>query len=137
MKYEVTFAVVDTDEKGNDKKMKPLYLVEAYSPIEAITKATEAIAQFYAENECLSCKKVNYADVFTGEDEEDKFYRVKENIIIIDERTGAEKRTPLVSIFQASDINDAKTRLEVENKKSLADRETVSISETKIIDFIA
>lgn len=134
MKYEVTFLATSTDSRGNAKKIRPLYLVSAYSVIEAVTKASEAISGYYAEYECISCKQVKYEDVVTNN--EDKFYRVKENIITIDERTAEEKRSPLLTIYQASDINAARKYLEIETKGSPVDREVVSISETKIIDYI-
>jgi hypothetical protein len=106
------------------------------SIIEAVTKTTKVVAEDYGEYQDIAAKCVGYDEVYTCDEEEQRYYKVKYNILTIDERTAAEKKTPHICIFQANDLNSAKKKYEEEIKKWLVDVELASISETKIQQYI-
>jgi hypothetical protein len=136
MRYEVNLTVNEINNKGEQQKAKKLYLIDALTLIEAVTKASVYAAEYFSEYECTSAKQVNYAEVITANDADERYYLVKANFITIDERTAAEKRVKNNFIFQADDINDAKRRIEDEIKKWITDIEICSISETKIQTYM-
>ena len=64
----------------------------------------------------------------------DRFYIVKVNFITLDEKSGAEKRTPAKMMAQASTLKEAIAVLEEGMKGTIADYRIVSVTETMIMD---
>ena len=63
-----------------------------------------------------------------------KWYKVKNNLVSLDEKTGKEKKMPVYLLVEAKDIDDARATLENFMKGTISDWQCESIQETKILD---
>ena len=80
-------------------------------------------------------KRSNYTEIFPCDnDKADKWYKVKLNLITLEERTGEEKKQAIYNLVQAESVDDARIRFDECMKSSIMDYEIESISETKIIE---
>lgn len=134
--YEVKVRLERTLDNGMTKKVKEPYLFDALSFSEAEARAIEEISAFTSgELEVTDIKRANYSELFASDKEDaDKWYAVRINFIVLDERTGKEKKTKLEYLVQASDIYTAKDNFIEAMKQTMADFEIVSIKETPIMD---
>jgi len=78
-------------------------------------------------------KRARFYETFLN-NQGDRYYRVKINMITLDEKSGAEKRTAVQILANASTIFEALSVVEKEMKGTMADYEIVSIVETALID---
>lgn len=127
-----------TLENGIIKTVTELYVVDALSFAETEERITEFM-QPYIEGEFAVVKEriLPFAEVITADDDAaDLWYKVKANIITIDEVTAKEKAEPLCLLFQAKDIGDARKRYDEYIKGWLADVVLNTIAETKYMDFV-
>lgn len=134
--FECGIRYEKTLENGMQKKVTELYIVDALS-------FTEAESRIIGEMECfisgefnvVSEKITNYSElVSTADTEADKWYKVKINLITLDEKTMAEKKAPLYLLVQAHDIDGARSRLNEHMKGTMADWVCEAVQETKIMD---
>lgn len=118
MKYfEVGVRYQKTTEDGQNKVVTEKFLLDAVSFTEAE-------------------KITNISEVATTEDAAaDKFYKVKMNIITVDENSGRERKTPQVVIIQAASVDDARKRFDTYIKGRLTDVTLEAVSETKYMDY--
>lgn len=118
MKYfEVGVRYQKTTENGQNKVVTEKFLLDAVSFTEAE-------------------KITNISEVATTEDAAaDKFYKVKMNIITVDENSGRERKTPQVVIIQAASVDDARKRFDTYIKGRLTDVTLEAVSETKYMDY--
>lgn len=123
-------------ENGNTKKVTEPYLVSALSFTEAEARIIEEMTPFISgEFKVTAIKITNYSEVVSTTDESaDKWYKAKVNFVTLDEKNGAEKKTSNYFLLEASDLDDAKKRLNEHMKGTMADWEAESVSETKIMD---
>lgn len=123
-------------ENGNTKKVTEPYLVSALSFTEAEARIIEEMTPFISgEFKVTAIKITNYSEVVSTTDESaDKWYKAKVNFVMLDEKSGAEKKTSNYFLLEASDLDDAKKRLNEHMKGTMADWEAESVSETKIMD---
>jgi hypothetical protein len=123
-------------ENGNTKKVTEPYLVSALSFTEAEARIIEEMTPFISgEFKVTAIKITNYSEVVSTTDESaDKWYKAKVNFVTLDEKSGAEKKTSNYLLLEASDLDDAKKRLNEHMKGTMADWEAESVSETKIMD---
>ena len=80
----------------------------------------------------VSEKITNYSELVAGPG--DKWYKVKINLITLDEKTMSEKKSPVYMLVQASDIDDARKRLNEHMRGTMADWVCEAVQETKIMD---
>ena len=78
-------------------------------------------------------KRVKLDDIFYSEGG-DRWYKVKINMITIDEKTAAEKKTPSNSLVQASSFKGALDTFLEGMKGTTFDYEIASIVETPLMD---
>ena len=125
-----------TLENGMNKKVTELYLVDALSFTEAESRIIEEMTPFMSgEFEVVGVAKANYNELFPSEEgAADRWFKCKLWFITLDEKTGAEKRTPFNVLVQASDLRDAIKKLDEGMKGTLADYVIASVSETAIMD---
>ena len=71
---------------------------------------------------------------FSDDTQDDKWYKVKLTFITIDEKTEKEKHSIVHYLVQARSTGTAQQAINDVMSKSMIDYETVSISETKILD---
>lgn len=129
VKYDKT--MLDT---GAIKSVTEPYLVDALSFTEAEARITKEMEPFVSgELTVTAVRKVRFEDVLYHEGG-DRWYKVKINMITIDEKTGAEKRSASFSLVQASEFKLALDHFLEAMKSVLFDFEIVNITEMAYID---
>lgn len=129
VKYDKT--MLDT---GAIKSVTEPYLVDALSFTEAEARITKEMEPFVSgELTVTAVRKVRFEDVLYHEGG-DRWYKVKINMITIDEKTGAEKRSASFSLVQASEFKLALDYFLEAMKSVLFDFEIVNITEMAYID---
>lgn len=129
VKYDKT--MLDT---GAIKSVTEPYLVDALSFTEAEARITKEMEPFVSgELTVTAVRKVRFEDVLYHEGG-DRWYKVKINMITIDEKTGAEKRSASFSLVQAGEFKLALDYFLEAMKSVLFDFEIVNITEMAYID---
>ena len=129
VKYDKT--MLDT---GAIKSVTEPYLVDALSFTEAEARITKEMEPFVSgELTVTAVRKVRFEDVLYHEGG-DRWYKVKINMITIDEKTGAEKRSASFILVQASEFKLALDYFLEAMKSVLFDFEIVNITEMAYID---
>lgn len=122
-------------ENGLIKKTTEPYLVDALSFTEAEARIIEEIKPYISgEFSITDIKRAKLSEIFFNENG-DRFYKVKVQYITLDEKSGAEKKTSVNMLAQASDFQEA---LEVVLKGmagTMADYNIASIAETNLMDI--
>lgn len=122
-------------DDGSQKRITELYIVDAISFTEAETRIIEEMAAYGTDFDVVSEKITNLSFVVTSNDTtDDKWYKVKVNIVTVDEKSGKVKKLPAYLLIQAKDIDTAKKRLEKYMSGTMADWECEAVAETKIVD---
>lgn len=124
-------------DNGMPKKVVESYLVDADSFTLAEAKMIEEITPFVSMGEfnISNIRKVNYAELFLNEDDKcDRYYRCKVLYVTIDEKNGAEKKTPAFMLVKSDSLPNAVAELEKQMGKGLADYEIASVAETALMD---
>lgn len=132
IKYEKTL------ENGMNKKVTEPYLVDAMSFTESEARIIEYIHPFVSgEFEVVAIKKANYSEIFHSEEEAaDKWFKCKVVFIVLDEKTGMEKKNTVYMLQQAANIDDAKSKLDENMQSTMADYVVESVAETQLMDVI-
>lgn len=135
--FEVAIRYDKMMENGVVKTVTELYIIDAVSFTETEARITkEMVPYINGEFRVVKEKITNIEEVITTEDPTaDRFYKVKHNILTVDEKTGKEKRTPKYLLFQASSNDDARDRYYAYIKTWMADCELDTIAETKYMDY--
>lgn len=121
-------------ESGMQKKVTEPYLVDALSFTEAEARIIEEIKPFITGEFTISdIKRARLSELFFNENG-DRFYKIKVYFISLDEKSGAEKKTAVNMLAQASDIKEAISVLENGMKGTLSDYSIASVVETQIMD---
>jgi small-conductance mechanosensitive channel len=121
-------------ENGVQKKVTEPYLVDALSFTEAEARIIEEIKPYISgEFTIADIKRARISELFFNE-LGDRYYRIKVYFITLDEKSGAEKKTAVQMLAQASDIKGAIAVLEEGMKGSMADYTLASVVETMIMD---
>ena len=134
--FECTVRFEKTAENGNVVKVSEKYLVDALSFTEAESRITDELKGFVSGEFMVSAiKRYKVNELFWNE-QSDKWFRAKVNFITLDEEKGVERKTAAFMLIQANDIKDAREGLVEGMKGTMADYETESITETKIIEVL-
>ena len=125
-----------TMENGAIKKVNEPYLVDALSFTEAEARIIEEITPFVTGEFTVSdIKRANYSELFPSDEEAaDKWFKCKLVFIMLDEKSGAEKKSSTQVLVQAADLRDAVKKLDEGMKGTMADYEIALVSETTIMD---
>ena len=115
-----------------DKTMDDV--VDALSFTEAEKRITKEMEQYISEFEVVSEKITNYTELVRNAGDGGKWYKVKNNLVSLDEKTGKEKKMPVYLLIEAKDIDDARATLENFMKGTISYWQCESIQETKILD---
>ena len=122
-------------ENGVQKKVTEPYLVDALSFTEAEARIIEEMKPFMSgEFTVADIKRAKYNELFFN-DAGDRYYKFKIQFITLDEKSGAEKKTSVNMLAQASDLKEAIAVLEEGMKGSMADYVIASVNETMIMDI--
>ena len=121
-------------ETGMQKTVTEPYLVDALSFTEAEARIIEEIKPFISGEFSVSdIKRVKYSDSFFNETG-DRYYKARLHFITLDEKSGAEKKTAVNMLVQASELKEAVEIVETEMKKTMIDYAFTSVTETAIMD---
>lgn len=121
-------------ETGMQKTVNEPYLVDALSFTEAESRITEELAPFISGDFTVSAvKREKLSEVFYDETG-DKWYKVKFNIITVDEKTAVEKKTSVVTLVQAANFQAAVDNFMEGMKGTMADFEIAAVTETALMD---
>jgi hypothetical protein len=122
------------EEDGIRKKVTEPYLVDALSFTEAEARIIEEMRPFISgEFTVLDIKRARYNETFFNE-QGDRYYKVKINLVTLDEKSGTEKKTAVQMLAQASTIHEAMKIIDEGMSGTLADYEIASVIETPLID---
>ena len=132
--FECKIKIDKTTADGVIKTSTENYLVDALSFTEAESRITEEMAPFISGEFTVSAvKREKLSEVFYDETG-DKWYKVKYNIITVDEKTAVEKKTSVTTLVQAANFQAALDNFMEGMKGTMADFEIASITETAIMD---
>jgi hypothetical protein len=121
-------------ENGVQKKVTEPYLVDALSFTEAEARIMEEIKPYISGDfTIVDIKRARISELFFNENG-DRYYRIKVNFISLDEKSGAEKKTAVQLLVQASDLKEAIAVLEDGMKGTMADYTIASVAETMLMD---
>ncbi|HLW09010.1 MAG TPA: DUF4494 domain-containing protein [Fermentimonas sp.] len=121
-------------ETGIQKTVTEPYLVDALSFTEAEARIIEEIKPYISGEFTISdIKRVKYSDTFFN-DAGDRYFKAKLYFITLDEKSGAEKKTAVNMLVQATLLKEAVEIIEAEMKKTMIDYSIASVTETAIMD---
>ncbi len=121
-------------EDGLIKKVTEPYLVDALSFTEAETRINKEVLPYASGDFMVSnIKRCKISEMVYNE-EGDKWYRCRVQLLMLDENKGVEKKLPQTVMVQASNLKDAVERLIKCMEGSLGDYEFTSATETAILD---
>jgi len=134
--FEAKVAYDKIDEHGTMKTVTELYVIEAMSFADAEQRITEELSSYVSgEFEVRGLTKAQYGEVFFSEAEtDDRWYKCKLQFIIIDEKSGKEKRTAVMYLVQAATLNGAVKNIDAAMSQGMADYDQANVAETKIVD---
>ena len=121
-------------EDGLSKKVKELYALPALSFTEAEAEITDEM-KYCDELDVADISKAPFGEIiFTDNEAADRYYKVKANFITLDEKTGKEKKSPVLFLVQAASTKDAQRNFDEVMSGTVIDYVVESVIETKIID---
>lgn len=121
------------DERGKQKKVTEPYLVDALSFTEAEARIIEEMKAYISGEFTVSAvKKAKIAEVMPSDDG-GYWYKIRAMFISLDERTGADKKTPHDFMIQAADLEDAIVSFKSEINLMI-DYEITAVAQTPILD---
>ena len=132
--FECKVSYEKMQENGVQKKVTEPYLVDALSFTEAEARIIEELKPFISgEFVITDIKRAKLSEIFLF-DGGDRYYLSKVQFITLDEKSGNEKKTSVRMLVQASDIKQALAVLEKGMQGTMADYNSIALSETAIID---
>lgn len=123
-------------ENGEIKKITEIYVVEAAS----FTEAEDAIMEeacHYASGEfdVTGIAKAPFKEVYFSENpRDDKWYKVKVNLLSFDEKTQKEKKASHTYLVQSNSLQNAVKSVDTFMGTGMQDWEFSSIAATQILD---
>lgn len=132
-KFEVTI-VYDKDMGGQTKKTSESYLFESESHGDAENRCIEEVSAFISGDFVVSdVKRKRIAEVFDTKKE--NFYTASVAFIVLDEKTGQEKRKSMTYLVSGDTLYEAYKTLKEEMDKGMADYEVNGITKSRILDY--
>ena len=134
-------------ENGSVKKVTEQHLVHAISFSEAENLIAQEIAQYTTgETEVVAVTRTKIVDVVVDDfglaskteselsETADKYFKCKLNFIMLDEKTGKEKKHSENYLVHANSVQAAHTLMDMYMKDTMSDYVIERIDETKIVD---
>lgn len=123
-------------EDGLQKQVVEQYVVDALSFAEAEQRITEEMSQYISGVfEVVDVKKAPYKEVFFAEDgTSERWYKVKLDFITLDEKSEKEKRSRVIYLVNASNLNSAMKNTDDVLSGTMIDYDAASITDTKLLD---
>lgn len=126
-------------DNGTNKTVNEQYLIDALSFTEAETRTIEELQPIISgEFTIPQIVKPRISELVTTFDAgAEKYYKVKVQMVMIDEKTATEKKSSVFLLVQAKNFQDALRRFTEHWKSTIVDYEIISIVETSIIDYFS
>ena len=136
MWFECKVRYEQTQEDGLEKTVTETYVYKAADFGDAYDKATKDMSTFISGEFGITGMKIaQYGEVFIQDERtEEKFYRVKVNFIVLDEKTNKEKKIAQYYLVNADSVEKARKYTDTALSQTMADFIIVSVQETMIID---
>lgn len=136
--FECKVRYEQTQEDGMNKMVTETYVYKAADFGEAYDKAIKDMStSISGEFEITAMKIAQYKEIITQDDRtEEKYYRVKVNLIILDEKTQKEKKTACYYLVNADSVEKARKYTDTAFSDTLMDYVIEAVQEAKIIDVI-
>ena len=136
--FECKVRYEQTQEDGMNKMVTETYVYKAEDFGEAYDKATKDMStSISGEFEITAMKIAQYKEIIIQDDRtEEKYYRVKVNLIILDEKTQKEKKTVCYYLVNADSVEKARKYTDIAFSDTLMDYVIEAVQEAKIIDVI-
>ena len=136
--FEVKVRYEQTQEDGMNKMVTETYVYKAEDFGEAYDKATKDMStSISGEFEITAMKIAQYKEIITQDDRtEEKYYRFKVNLIILDEKTQKEKKTACYYLVNADSVEKARKYTDTALSDEILDHVIEAVQEAKIIDVI-
>lgn len=134
--FEAKVKYMKVNEDGRKKKVNEAYLLDAMSYTEAESRIMHEMESVISGDYYISSlKKSNITELVPSEDEnDDRWYKAKVNIIDADEVSGKEKSTGQYYLVAASNINKALENLEKSLASFVVPYEIASLTDTQFMD---
>lgn len=125
-------------EEGTPCKVNELYVVQAVSFTDCEVSITKYLSSLFGgEFEVLTESHAPFGEIiFSDVENEDKFYKFKVAFIMLDERSGKQKKQKVSYLVQGSTIDSAKKNLDEVMSQGMSDYSVESIHETAIVDVV-
>ena len=136
--FECKVRYEQTQEDGLEKMVTETYVYKAADFGDAYDKATKDMSTFISGDFGITAMKIaQYIEVVMQDDRtEEKFYRVKVNFIILDEKTQKEKKTACYYLVNADSVEKARKYTDAALSDTMMDYVIEAVQEAKIIDVI-
>ena len=123
-------------EDGMQKKTTEAYVVDALTFMEAEETITEEMRAYITGDFVITdIKKAPYKEVFFSDNpNDDKWYKVKLQFIIIDEKSGKEKLSAVNYLVQSNTLQNAVQNIEEVMNTGMQDWKLAAMTETALID---
>lgn len=134
--FEAKVKYIKINEDGREKKVNEAYLLDAMSYTEAESRIMHEMESVISGDYYISSlKKSNITELVPSEDEnDDRWYKAKVNIIDADEVSGKGKSTAQYYLVAAADTDRALENLKKNLSTFVVPYEIANISDTKFID---
>ena len=134
--FEAKVKYMKVNEDEREKKVNEAYLLDAMSYTEAESRIMHEMESVISGDYYISSlKKSNITELVPSEDEnDDRWYKAKVNIIDADEVSGKEKSTGQYYLVAASNINKALENLEKSLASFVVPYEIASLTDTQFMD---
>ena len=120
-----------------NKMVTETYVYKAADFGEAYDKATKDMPSLSDEFEITAMKIAQYKEIITQDERtEEKYYRVKVNLIILDEKTQKEKKIACYYLVNADSVEKARKYTDTALSDTMMDYVIEAVQEAKIIDVI-
>ena len=120
-----------------NKMVTETYVYKAEDFGEAYDKATKDMStSISGEFEITAMKIAQYKEIITQDERtEEKYYRVKVNLIILDEKTQKEKKTACYYLVNADSVEKARKYTDTALSDTMMDYVIEALQEAKICDI--
>ena len=134
--FETSVKYDKMGEGGTPVTSKESYTVESFTFTEAEETIAEELQVYISgESDVVDIKKAAYKEVFFSENpNDDRWYKVKAQFIIIDEKTEKEKYSTVTYLVQSNNLQNAVKGICEVLDKGMQDWKLASITETKLLD---
>lgn len=135
--FECKVRYEQTQEDGLEKMVTETYVYKAVDFGEAYDKAIKNMSTFISGEFGITAMKIaQYGEVIMQDDRtEEKYYRVKVNLIILDEKTQKEKKVAQYYLVNADSVEKARKYADSLLSDSMIDFVIEAVQEAKICDI--